>query len=136
VNAFKTIDPHLDLGDDPLDYTVKLQFNEGDRACFPYHYDNPGRPNKFAVITLSFHFIVQREFAFSVHRRKLTCLLYLNPGWQEGDGGELQLVPFLSTPVLVRPLMDRSLGESGYVLHSVKSKNEQFGGSFVVSVDL
>jgi len=114
VNAFKTIDPHLDLGDDPLDYTVKLQFNEGDRACFPYHYDNPGRPNK----------------------RKLTCLLYLNPGWQEGDGGELQLVPFLSTPVLVRPLMDRSLGESGYVLHSVKSKNEQFGGSFVVSVDL
>ncbi|RHY63217.1 hypothetical protein DYB30_003741 [Aphanomyces astaci] len=40
--------------------TLKVQFNEGQGGCFPCHYDNPGRPNK----------------------RRLTCLLYLNPSWK------------------------------------------------------
>lgn len=38
---------------------LKVQRNGGGGACFPFHYDNPGRPNK----------------------RRLTCLLYLNPEW-------------------------------------------------------
>ena len=51
--------------------TVKLQCNEGGGGCFPLHYDNAGPPSK----------------------RRLTCLVYLNPGWADGDGGELQLAP-------------------------------------------
>ena len=37
-------------------------------------------------------------------RRKLTCLVYLNTGWADGDGGELELVPWLRPPVAVPPL--------------------------------
>jgi hypothetical protein len=53
--------------------TVKLQCNKGNGGCFPLHFDNPGAPNK----------------------RKLTMLIYFNPEWSPGDGGELQLQPFL-----------------------------------------
>ena len=66
--------------------TVKLQHNEGFGGCFPCHYDNPG----------------------GTSRRLLTCILYLNPGWAEGDGGELVLTPFLSASASrVRPKHDR-----------------------------
>jgi hypothetical protein len=34
-------------------------------------------------------------------------LLYLNPDWKAGDGGELVLCPFMDTPVVIEPLMDR-----------------------------
>ena len=106
---------------------LKVQRNGGGGACFPYHYDNPGRPNK----------------------RRLTCLIYLVPEWwvaavfgfglgfvggykeghmeegmhnllrsrtasetrkcrREGDGGELVLLPFLGAePRFIPPLMDR-----------------------------
>ncbi|CAM9459011.1 unnamed protein product, partial [Chrysoparadoxa australica] len=78
--------------------TVKLQMNEGEGGCFPYHYDNPGPPN----------------------RRRLTCLLYLNPDWEEGHGGEMILHPFLQSPVTVAPLMNRLVVfASDRILHRV-----------------
>lgn len=49
------------------------------------HYDNPGPPNK----------------------RALTCLLYLNPDWKKGDGGEVCLTPFLQKEEVIAPLLDR-----------------------------
>ena len=84
--------------------TIKLQYNSGNGGCFPLHYDNPGRPN----------------------RRKLTCLLYLNPDWKQGDGGELQLVPFLQDPVTIEPLMNRMvIFYSESVLHRVLRANAE-----------
>ena len=78
--------------------TIKLQINRGSGGCFPQHYDNPGRPNK----------------------RQLTCLLYLNRHWKTGDGGELQLTPFLNKPVTIEPLFDRFvIFYSDRVLHRV-----------------
>lgn len=53
------------------------------------HYDNPGPPNK----------------------RALTCLLYLNPSWKEGDGGEVCLTPFLQKEKAIAPLLDRLVGK-------------------------
>ena len=57
-----------------------MQRNDGTGGCFPTHYDNPGPPSKRA-----------------------TCILYLNPHWRTGDGGELDLVPFCATPTHVAP---------------------------------
>jgi len=77
---------------------LKLQCNLGSGGCFPLHYDNPGVPNM----------------------RKLTALVYLNPGWAEGDGGELILQPFLRERILIPPLMDRMVVfRSDSMLHSV-----------------
>jgi Rps23 Pro-64 3,4-dihydroxylase Tpa1-like proline 4-hydroxylase len=56
---------------------LKAQRNGGYGACFPWHYDNPGRPNQ----------------------RAITCVLYLNPWWKEGDGGEMVFMPFLQEKV-------------------------------------
>ena len=78
---------------------VKLQHNKGEGGCFPSHYDNPG----------------------GSCRRLLTCILYLNPGWTEGDGGELTLTPFLGASVRVRPQHDRLAAfYSDRVLHRVE----------------
>jgi hypothetical protein len=80
------------------EHAIKLQHNAGGGGCFPIHFDNPGEPNC----------------------RRLTCLLYLNPDWSDGDGGELELVPFLKEPVRVRPVMDRLvIFFSETVLHRV-----------------
>lgn len=88
--------PELDLQRGTGAKTVKLQYNEGGGGCFPLHFDNPGRPNKRAV----------------------TFLLYLNPEWKEGDGGELQLVPFLGTPRTIAPRHNRAVCfRSDRVLH-------------------
>ncbi|RLN43605.1 hypothetical protein BBO99_00005303 [Phytophthora kernoviae] len=84
--------------------TLKLQRNAGSGGCFPCHYDNPGAPNK----------------------RKVTCLLYLNEGWKQGDGGEVQLLPFLQQPVTVAPKMDRVvLFQSDWMLHRVLPSNAE-----------
>jgi hypothetical protein len=40
-------------------------------------------------------------------KRRLSCLLYLNPDWAVGDGGEIRLASFLQPPVTVEPLFDR-----------------------------
>eukprot|EP00752_Nemacystus_decipiens_P010511 g9361.t1 len=78
--------------------TLKLQRNAGSGGCFPVHYDNPGPPNK----------------------RALTCLLYLNPHWKEGDGGEVCLRPFLGKEKVIAPLLDRLIiFRSDRVLHRV-----------------
>ena len=88
--------PFLSLADEPS--AIKLQYNKGSGGCFPYHYDNPGPPS----------------------RRQLTCIVYLNPEWKDGDGGELELLPFLSTSVKIKPLMDRAvLFRSDMLLHRV-----------------
>ena len=60
----------------------------GSGGCFPLHYDNPGPPNK----------------------RALTCLLYLNPNWEDGDGGEVCLTPFLLKEKAIAPVLDRLVG--------------------------
>lgn len=73
-------------------------------GCFPFHYDNPGRPNK----------------------RCLTCLVYLNPSWKEGDGGELELLPFLRAPEIIAPVHDRLVVfRSDRVLHRVRPATRQ-----------
>jgi hypothetical protein len=59
--------------------TLKLQMNEG--GAFPWHYDNPGRPNK----------------------RRLTMAVYLTEDWTPAMAGELQLMPFLGPCVTVPP---------------------------------
>lgn len=69
----------------PYGFTLSLA---GSGGCFPLHYDNPGPPNK----------------------RALTCLLYLNPDWNEGDGGEVCLRPFLGKEKAIAPLLDRLVG--------------------------
>ena len=89
-------------GDDAR--TVKLQHNRGGGGCFPLHYDNPGPPSN----------------------RALTCILYLNPDWSMGDGGELQLVPFMRRPVRVAPRHDRlAVFLSDRVLHRVLPANKE-----------
>eukprot|EP00750_Incisomonas_marina_P012550 INCI16965.1.p1 GENE.INCI16965.1~~INCI16965.1.p1 ORF type:complete len:404 (-),score=66.59 INCI16965.1:190-1401(-) len=84
--------------------TIKLQINKG--GAFPVHYDNPGRPN----------------------RRRWTCLVYLNPDWADGDGGEVVLLPFGDAPsgVTVAPLFNRLLiFRSDLVLHRVLTAKKQ-----------
>ena len=79
-------------------FTLKLQYNSGDGGCFPYHYDNPAPPNK----------------------RILTVLVYLNPDWEQGDGGEVMLLPFLGKPEIIPPKFNRTvIFRSDTVLHRV-----------------
>jgi Rps23 Pro-64 3,4-dihydroxylase Tpa1-like proline 4-hydroxylase len=55
-----------------------------------------------------------------------TCILYLNPEWVPGDGGELQLVPFLKRPVRIAPKHDRlAVFLSDRVLHRVLPANKE-----------
>lgn len=87
---------------------VKLQVNDGSGGCFPYHYDNPGKPNK----------------------RLLTCAFYLNKDWKRGDGGELVLLPFLTkvegkqSEVVIEPKHNRLvIFRSDTGLHRVLPSN-------------
>jgi len=90
-------DNHL-LKHSPQDRVLKLQFNDGTGGCFPWHYDNPGAPNK----------------------RALTCCVYLNNDWKEGHGGELLLQPFLGHEVVIPPLFNRLVVfKSDSMLHRV-----------------
>ena len=59
----------------------------GDGSCFPLHYDSDE----------------------TVDNRRITAILYLNPGWQQGDGGELKLYPWPHAPDTVEPLNNRLL---------------------------
>ena len=90
--------PSLRLASGADAATVKLQCNEGRGGCFPLHYDNAGPPSK----------------------RALTGLFYLNPDWRDGDGGELQLQPWLRPMATLAPLHRRLvLFLSDRVLHRV-----------------
>jgi hypothetical protein len=65
--------------------------------------DNPGIPNK----------------------RQVTMLIYLNEHWEDGDGGEIVLQPFLERSVVIPPLMDRAvIFLSDVVLHRVLPANK------------
>ncbi|TYZ57589.1 hypothetical protein PybrP1_013210 [[Pythium] brassicae (nom. inval.)] len=98
LQVFSQHMPEYDLQFSTAGRTLKLQRNAGHGGCFPCHYDNPGKPNA----------------------RKLTCLLYLNDAWVPGDGGEVQLLPFLKAPVTVAPRMDRMvIFMSDWMLHRV-----------------
>lgn len=98
LEVFSEHMPEYDLQWSTSGRTLKLQRNAGHGGCFPCHYDNPGKPNM----------------------RKLTCLLYLNDAWRKGDGGEVQLLPFLKQPVTVAPRMDRMvIFMSDWMLHRV-----------------
>ena len=82
---------------------IKIQLNTGG-GSFPWHYDNPGPPNM----------------------RALTCVVYLNPTWTEGDGGEIVLWPFLSKSTKIPPLHRRAvLFYSDRVLHRVLPSNKR-----------
>ena len=77
---------------------VKLQVNFGMGACFPLHFDS----------------------AAELDGRRVTALTYLNPGWKEGDGGELVVYPFPSPPVKIEPRMGRVvLFSAANMLHRV-----------------
>lgn len=84
--------------------TLKLQMNEG--GSFPWHYDNPGKPNK----------------------RRLTMAVYLTEGWVEGVGGDIQLMSFLEPPVAVPPAANTVvLFRSDSVLHRTMPLNTERG---------
>lgn len=54
-------------------------------------------------------------------RRQLTALLYLNPDWQDGDGGEVELLPFPFPDLLVAPVDRRLvLFSSNTTMHRVR----------------
>lgn len=77
--------------------TLKLQMNAG--GAFPWHYDNPGRPN----------------------RRRLTMAVYLTEDWTPAMAGELQLMPFLGPCVTVPPrFCTVALFKSDTTLHRVR----------------
>lgn len=77
--------------------TLKLQMNDG--GAFPWHYDNPARPNK----------------------RRLTMAFYLTEDWQPQYGGELQLMPFLGECLTVPPRFNTvALFRSDMTLHRVR----------------
>ena len=79
--------------------SVKVQYNEGDSACFPLHFDSDYR----------------------VDNRRLTAILYLNPDWQSDWGGQLELMPLPWERVRIEPRWDRLVvfATSG-VMHRVR----------------
>lgn len=77
--------------------TLKLQMNEG--GAFPWHYDNPGKPNK----------------------RRLTIAVYLTEDWTPEMAGELQLMSFLGRCVTIPPqFCTLVLFKSDTTLHRVR----------------
>lgn len=92
--TLNTLLPHLRLDRQ----AVKVQWNSGGGACFPMHFDTDA----------------------AVDGRKVTLILYLNPGWTPGSGGQLRLYPFPQLPVDIEPLNDRLvLFSSQRMLHRV-----------------
>ncbi|CAE7614472.1 smd2 [Symbiodinium natans] len=79
---------------------AKVQVNSGSGGAFPCHFDLP---------------------ASSDARRVLTVLLYLNPDWTEGDGGEVEIFPFPFADSCVPPLDRRLVAFSSCTtLHRVR----------------
>lgn len=79
---------------------AKVQVNTGGGGAFPFHFDLPSTKDA---------------------RRHLTALLYLTPDWEEGDGGEVQVLPFPFPDQLLAPL-DRRLVvfSSTTTMHAVR----------------
>ncbi|CAE8639351.1 unnamed protein product [Polarella glacialis] len=81
---------------------AKVQVNSGNGGAFPCHFDLPSAAAKGA-------------------RRVLTALLYLNSDWREGDGGEVEILPFPFPDVPVAPCDRRLvLFSSCTTLHRVR----------------
>ncbi|CAE8710059.1 unnamed protein product [Polarella glacialis] len=79
-----------------------VQVNSGNGGAFPCHFDLPSAAAKGA-------------------RRVLTALLYLNSDWREGDGGEVEILPFPFPDVPVAPCDRRLvLFSSCTTLHRVR----------------
>uniref|UniRef100_A0A6B2L9B7 Fe2OG dioxygenase domain-containing protein n=1 Tax=Arcella intermedia TaxID=1963864 RepID=A0A6B2L9B7_9EUKA len=84
------------LGLDWMD--LKVQYNKGEGACFPMHFDTTP----------------------AVSRRQVTCILYLNAGWSAASGGELRVFPFPYQPVDIAPVLGRLVMFSSHqLLHRV-----------------
>jgi len=62
---------------------AKIQVNDGAGGAFPHHFDLPSAQTS---------------------RRHVTAILYLNPNWREGDGGEVEMLPFPFADVVAAPL--------------------------------
>jgi len=82
------------------------------RVCFVClystfrHYDNPGPPNN----------------------RQISCIVYLNPDWETGHGGEITLLPFMGKEVKIAPLFNRAVHfQSNLILHRAeRNLSERF----------
>lgn len=93
-SSLEDLVPFTDAEEASTAITLKLQMNEG--GSFPWHYDNPSRPNK----------------------RRLTMAVYLTENWCEAVGGELQVMPFLEAPTTIPPRANTVvLFRSDTVLH-------------------
>ena len=78
----------------------KYKWNVGKGGAFPCHFDLPSSLSA---------------------KRLLTVLLYLNPEWTEGDGGEVELFPFPFQDAILEPLHQRLVAFSSCTsLHRVR----------------
>lgn len=79
---------------------AKVQVNVGHGGAFPCHFDLPNHEGA---------------------KRLLTVLLYLNPDWVEGDGGEVEVFPFPFASTVLPPLNGRLVAFSSCTtLHRVR----------------
>ena len=79
---------------------AKVQVNTGSGGAFPCHFDLPSQP---------------------AAKRLLTVLLYLNPQWADGDGGEVEVLPFPFANAVLPPLNRRLVAFSSCTtLHRVR----------------
>ncbi|KAL0482785.1 hypothetical protein AKO1_014244 [Acrasis kona] len=81
-----------------LKTAIKVQYNEGKGGSFSMHSDSDVKQDD----------------------RVISGVLYLNPDWKRGDGGELKLYPYPQDPVVIEPVMDRLvLFSSPHMVHRV-----------------
>lgn len=79
---------------------AKVQVNTGSGGAFPCHFDLPSQTDA---------------------KRLLTVLLYLNPQWADGDGGEVEVLPFPFASSVLPPLNRRLVAFSSCTtLHRVR----------------
>lgn len=83
---------------------IKVQWNQGNKACFPIHSDSDS----------------------DVDKRQISAIVYLNEDWKKGDGGELRIYPFPFPHVDIEPLYGRMvLFSSPNILHRVLPSNKE-----------
>jgi len=89
---------HLNTGLSGSNYGTKLALTRGNHSKYPKHVDNVGLPDL----------------------RKITCIYYLNPGWDKRNGAELRLWGNRGVVEDVSPVGDRLvLFWSDQVVHEV-----------------
>uniref|UniRef100_A0A6B2LF86 Fe2OG dioxygenase domain-containing protein n=1 Tax=Arcella intermedia TaxID=1963864 RepID=A0A6B2LF86_9EUKA len=118
LTTLNTLLPSLQLHTQAL----KGQLNQGQGGSFPIHSDSD----------------------YGTDSRHVSGVLYLNPNWKPGDGGELRLYPFPYQPIDIAPIGGRLvLFSSTGILHRVLPSFVQrycstiwFSGSGQRSVDV